>query len=85
MYDYYTDGLPRVFANFFEKVKNRHNYNTRLAIRESYSLPLVKTNYGQLSLRFIGVKIWNSLNEEYKLLPKSSFKKAIQSDFVTLY
>ena len=35
MYDYYTDRLPGLSLLFFEKVKNRHNYNTRLAIRES--------------------------------------------------
>ena len=70
---------------FFEKVNNRHNYNTRLAVRESYGLPLVRTKYGQFSLRFIGVKVWNSLNENYKLLSKRSFKNAIQSDFVILY
>ena len=77
MYDYHTDRLPRAFSSFFEKVNNRHNYNTRLAARESYS--------GQFSLRFIGVKVWNSLNENFKLLSKRSFKKAIQSDFVILY
>ena len=86
MYDYYTDRLPRAFSVcFFEKVNNRHNCNTRLAVRESYSLPLVRTKYGQFSLRFIGVKVWNSLNENYKLLSKRSFKKTIQSDFVILY
>ena len=75
MYDYYTDRLPRAFSGFFEKVNKRHNYNTRLAARESYSLPLIRTKYGQFSLRFIGVKVWNSLNENYKLLSKKSFKK----------
>ena len=40
-YDYCTNRLPRAFSNFFEKVNNRHNYNTKLAARESYSLPLV--------------------------------------------
>ena len=50
MYNYYTDRYPRAFSNFFEKVKNRHNCNTRLAIRESHSLPSVRTKYGQLSL-----------------------------------
>ena len=85
MYDYYTDRLPQAFSDFFEKVNNRHNYNTRLSARESYSLPLVRTKYDQFSLRFIEVKVWNSLNENYKLLSKRSFKKAIQSDFVILY
>ena len=75
MYDYYTDKLPRAFSGFFEKVNNRHNYNTRLAASESYSLSLVRTKYGKFSLRFIGVKVWNSLNENYKLLSKRSFKK----------
>ena len=85
MYDYYTDRLSWAFSDFFEKVNNRHNYNTRLAAKESYSLPLVRTKYGQFSLRFIGVKVWNSLNENYKLLSRRSFKKTIQSDFVILY
>ena len=85
MYDYYSDRLPRAFVDFFEKISKRHNYNIRLAARESYSLPSIRTNYGRFSLRFTGAKIWNSLNEEYKLLSKQSFKKAIKRDLVILY
>ena len=44
LYDYYTDRLPRAFSNFFEKVNNRHNYNTRLAARE-YFLKRDYTNF----------------------------------------
>ena len=43
-----------------------HTYNTRLAARQTYSLPSARTNYGKFSLRFIGAKIWNTIPDDKK-------------------
>ena len=51
---------PNAFKDLFKKVSNRHAYNTRLIVRQTYSLPSVITNYGKFNLRFIGAKIWNT-------------------------
>ena len=41
---------------FFLPVKLKHSYNTHLALKNSYSLPLIRTNYGKFSIRFQGPK-----------------------------
>ena len=85
MYDLYTTKLPNAFKDLFKKVRNRHAYNTRLASRQSYSLPSVRTNYGKFNLRFIGAKIWNTISDDKKRMPKHSFKEAIKSNLLNSY
>ena len=41
MYDYHRNALPDVFTDFFVQVKRKHNYNTRLASKNSYYIPTV--------------------------------------------
>ena len=43
-------------------------YNTRLASKQSYSLPKTRTNFGIFNIRYQGPKIWNSLDETDKKL-----------------
>ena len=49
MYDYFTGKLPYVFNDFFTKVNKIHNYNTRLASKQSYYIPPARTNYGKFT------------------------------------
>ena len=56
--------LPPAFSYYFTPVNKRHKDNTRLASRSSYTLPVIRTNYGKFSIKFKGAKIWNSLSEE---------------------
>ena len=72
MHDYYTSKLSPAFSQFFVKINKTSNYNTRLASKETFCLPAVRTNYGKFSIRFQGVKVWNSINDEYKPLRKSA-------------
>ena len=37
------------------------------------------------SIKFQGVKIWNSLSEETKSLHRSSFKKTLKRELIQLY
>ena len=78
MYDFHSGTLPPEFSNYFAAVNKRYKYNTRLASRSSYTLPPIRTNYGKFSIKFQGVKIWNSLSEETKSLHRSSFKKTLK-------
>ena len=66
MHDFYSGTLPPAFSNYFTPVNKWHKYNTKLASRSSYTLPLVMTNYGKFSIKLKGAKIWNSLSEEIK-------------------
>ena len=51
----------------------------------SFSLPSVGTNYGKFNLRFIGAKIWNTISDDKKRMPKHSFKEAIKSNLLNSY
>ena len=54
--------LSPAFSHFFIKINKTHNYNTRLASKETFCLPAVRiTNYGKFNIRFQGVKVWNSI------------------------
>ena len=44
----------------------------------SYSLPQARTNYGNFNIRFTGVKVWNSIDDQLKTLKKSAFKKNLK-------
>ena len=48
-------------------------------------LPSVRTNYGKFNLRFIGAKIWNTISDDKKRMPKHSFKEAIKSNLLNSY
>ena len=49
MYKFHNQLLPTAFHSFFTKVTNIHKYNTRLAAKQSYYLPFVRTNYGKFN------------------------------------
>jgi hypothetical protein len=57
MHQFYRGSLPVAFDNFFVLNRMKHNYDTRLASKCSYALPLVRTNYGVFNINFSGPKI----------------------------
>ena len=50
MYKFHNNMLPHAFKSFFNKVDQVHKYNTRLAAKQSYYIPKVRTNYGIFNL-----------------------------------
>ena len=56
-----------------------------LLIKQSYYLPKTRTNYGIFNIRFQGVKIYNSLEENVKSLSFSQFKKRIKIEMIQKY
>ena len=85
MYKYHNELLPIAFYYFFTRVANIHNYNTRLAAKQSYYLPFVRTNHGKFNIRFQGPSIWNSIDDDIKLLSISMFKKKMQVQYLERY
>ena len=85
MYDYYRNVLPDAFNDFFVQIKRKHNYDTRLASKNTYYIPTVRTNYGKFSLRFQGPKVWNEINDNLKILSKGAFKRQLSSSFIEKY
>ena len=62
---YHKDKLPEIFNNYFIFNNEIHNYNTRSA--SSIHLPRVDTSYGQKSVSYAGVNLWNNLPEDLKI------------------
>ena len=50
----------------FHGINKVHQYETRLASKESYYLPKARTNYGKSNIRFSGAKLWDSVQEDLK-------------------
>ena len=63
MYQFYRHRLLVAFDDFFVLNNMKHDYNTRLSSKCSYSLSVVRTNYGIFSINFSGPKIWNDIDE----------------------
>ena len=85
MYKYHNQLLPPVFISFFAKITQIHNYNTRLASKQSYYLPKARTNYGIFNIRFQGPSVWNSIDEDIKSSSLSLFKKKMKQQFIKDY
>ena len=74
---------PLYLQDAFLQQSNVHSYNTRLSHNGAYALPKVKS-FGMKSFRYLGAKLWNSLNShlvqitEFNLF-KSSLKKHLFS------
>ena len=75
MYSFYNGGLPNHFDNYFAEIASVHKYQTRLASLQKYYLPRMNTTLGQLSLKYIGPKIWSNIPEKLKSSSPYSFGK----------
>jgi len=75
MYSVYNGGLLHHFDNYFAEIASVHKYQTRLASLQKYYLPRLKTSLGQLSLKYIGPKIWSNFPEKLKSSSPYSFGK----------
>jgi len=78
MYRYKNRLLPRVFNNFFTEVSEARQYNKRSAVKQSYYLQKVGTNYGKFNIRFQVPMIWNAINEQVKTGSLSKFKLCLK-------
>ena len=68
--------VPNIFSTYVTPASASHTYNTRLASKENFSRPKIRTNYGKFTFQFSSSKIWESV--DYKIKKSSSsylFKK----------
>ena len=82
MHKFKQDCLPCVFNFFFTKLDNIHSYNTRQKTSQEYIVPRKRLATAQKSLAYIGVKIWESLDQNLKVQPFKIFKKKCKFFFV---
>jgi len=69
MFSFCNGGLPNHFDNYFTEIASVHEYQASLAALQKYYLPKLKTSLSQLSLQYIGPKIWSDIPENLKSFP----------------
>jgi len=79
MYSFHNGGLPNHFDNYFTEIASVEKYQTRLASLQKYYLPKMITSLGQLSLKYIGPKIWSDIPENLKYFSPYSFGKQYEN------
>ncbi len=84
MYDYVNNRLPEAFSNYFTHSSEIHQHYTRYSTH-NFHLPSVSSNSGKFSLKFSGIKTWNSLDNRDKLLPRKSLIKRIKKNCLDTY
>ena len=79
------DELMRSIDSLLNKklVSKRHGSIKRSAAKLIYSLPCVRNNYGKFGIKFVIAKDWNSLDEDFKNLDKTPFKKQLFNSRIT--
>ena len=68
MHKYHNNLLLTTFETFFVRVNEVHDYNTRLSSKISYVISRIRTNNGKFNIRFQGVRVWKSKDENLKSL-----------------
>jgi len=75
MYSFYNGELSNHFGDYFNEIASVYKHQARLASLEKYNLPRMKTSLGQLSLMYVGPKIWSDIPENLKCFSPYSFGK----------
>ena len=70
---------------FFRPIHKVHQYNTRLSSKKSFYIPKIRTNYEKFSIRFNGAKIWNSIQDDFKLKGCNVFKRRLKESILNEY
>ena len=65
MYSFNNNILPKIFSNYFLKVNEAHNHNTRFS-HNNFTLPLKLSNKGLKTLEYIGAKVWSEIPSAIK-------------------
>ena len=87
MYKFHNNLLPVAFDQFyiFRSMRLLIIVQDLLLNNHTIYQKLDRTNYGIFNIRFQGVKIWNSLEENVKSLSFSQFKKRIKIEMIQKY
>ena len=66
----YQNNLPVHLANLHKYVKDRHICTTRETAHGNISIPKLNKNITKRSLKYLGAKIWNSIQSKQRQLSK---------------
>ena len=84
MYKFNNEMLPPMFDEMFTTNADNHNYNTRFAL--NFEFPNNKLEFGNKSISYQGVKIWNSIPSNIKNSKSLNlFKSNYKDSFISQY
>ena len=79
VYSYKFNLLPKIFDNYFSYAKSCHSRTIRFSLKNHLTISLFKSNRSQRSIKYIGPKIWNSINHNLSTMTFNKFKKHYKS------
>ena len=77
--------LPNSFNNYFIKLENIQNYNTRQKSRNEYFQTSFPTETGKKALYYLGLNEWKSILQEYRQCYFAKFKKFCKNKLLNNY
>ena len=75
MHDVYNKVVPSDISDLFTPTKDVHHYNTRSSTAGNFYINYSRLNHYKNSFSIMGAKIWNSIPNVMRQLPKYRFKK----------
>ena len=85
MFLYHYFRLPITFNNYFLTSAAVHNYYTRSYHSLKYYIPKYRLVRLQKSFKYTGVKIWNNIDLNTKLLSFNKFKENYKKQLLLQY
>ena len=84
MFDVSHMTVPPNISDLFTKAKEKHMHKTRFSSSGNFYITTSRLSQTQGSFAKFGAKLWNSLHDKFRQLPKSDFKKHIQNMLLSI-
>ena len=84
MYLYYHHKLPQNFDQYIKTSRSHQIYVTRSITNKCFYLQRQNLSYGQYSCSFKGIKIWNKIHLDLKILSYQLFGQKLEKNYYKL-
>ena len=75
---------PLLFLIYINEASEKHNHETRFSSSCNFYINRSRLNQNHGSFAKFGAKLWNSICDEFRQLPKKAFKKHINDMLFSL-
>ena len=82
MHDVFNKQTPCNISSLFICSNELHNYNTRFSLAGNHYIKYSRCNHLLKSFSRLGAKIWNSIPQELRKVPKFVFKANLQNQLL---